>query len=199
MGLSGSVKERTVWTASLTSGSWSWRKLLRLRTVLLPHMTFRIGMAPGSITWNAGIGRFTNDVAYELFQPRGPKVGWSSLLLGPLKIPRNTFVLWLAILGHLSTMDKPWLHTIDNHCVLCRGGHVETHQHLFFDYQYSYLCITTIRRGMVWMALSRLGDRGSLGLLDEEGQPCGSCGIQDLIGLSSLSYLARTQSETVSE
>ncbi|KAL0420581.1 UNVERIFIED_CONTAM: hypothetical protein Slati_3081000 [Sesamum latifolium] len=27
-----------------------------------------------SITWNAGSGRFTNDVAYELFQPRGPKI-----------------------------------------------------------------------------------------------------------------------------
>ncbi|KAL0448910.1 UNVERIFIED_CONTAM: hypothetical protein Slati_1447400 [Sesamum latifolium] len=37
------LRERSVWTASLTSCSWSWRKLLRLRTVLLPHMTFHIG------------------------------------------------------------------------------------------------------------------------------------------------------------
>ncbi|KAL0444935.1 UNVERIFIED_CONTAM: hypothetical protein Slati_2216200 [Sesamum latifolium] len=37
------LRERTVWTASLTSGSWSWRKLRRLQTVLLPHKTFRIG------------------------------------------------------------------------------------------------------------------------------------------------------------
>ncbi|KAL0455420.1 UNVERIFIED_CONTAM: hypothetical protein Slati_0881200 [Sesamum latifolium] len=140
------LRERTVWTASLTRGSWSWRKLLRLRTVLLPHLTFRIGdgtrfslwhdpshhlgpliiqfplglnitgahnTAPlhsmivdgcwhwpaildigyveithdlptihggqDSITWNAGSGWFTNDVAYELFQPRGPKVGFTTL------------------------------------------------------------------------------------------------------------------------
>ncbi|KAL0444669.1 UNVERIFIED_CONTAM: LINE-1 retrotransposable element O protein, partial [Sesamum latifolium] len=50
--LSGSVRERTVWTASLTSGSWSWRKLLRLRTVLLPRMTFRIGDGTRFSLWH---------------------------------------------------------------------------------------------------------------------------------------------------
>ncbi|KAL2235615.1 UNVERIFIED_CONTAM: hypothetical protein Sindi_1293700 [Sesamum indicum] len=35
--------------------------------------------------------------------------GWSSLLSGSLKIPRHSFILWLAILGKLPTMDKSWL------------------------------------------------------------------------------------------
>ncbi|KAL0463506.1 UNVERIFIED_CONTAM: hypothetical protein Slati_0238200 [Sesamum latifolium] len=99
-----------------------------------------------SIQWNGGSVRLTNGVAYELFQPRGPKVEWSSLLLGPLKIHRNTFILWLAILGRLSTLDKPWLHHINGTCSLCSGRHVETHQHLFFDCQYSRLCLASIRR-----------------------------------------------------
>ncbi|KAL2240863.1 UNVERIFIED_CONTAM: hypothetical protein Sindi_0727500, partial [Sesamum indicum] len=41
--------------------------------------------------------------------PPGPKVDWTSLLSGPLKIPRHMFILWLAILEKLATTDKPWL------------------------------------------------------------------------------------------
>ncbi|KAL0420342.1 UNVERIFIED_CONTAM: hypothetical protein Slati_3057100 [Sesamum latifolium] len=32
------------------------------------------------------------------------------LLDGPMTIPRNSFILWLAVQGKLSTMDKPWLN-----------------------------------------------------------------------------------------
>ncbi|KAL0455453.1 UNVERIFIED_CONTAM: hypothetical protein Slati_0884500 [Sesamum latifolium] len=46
------LRERTVWTALLTSGSWSWRKMLRLRAVLLPHMIFHIGDGTGFFLWH---------------------------------------------------------------------------------------------------------------------------------------------------
>ncbi|KAL0455443.1 UNVERIFIED_CONTAM: hypothetical protein Slati_0883500 [Sesamum latifolium] len=183
----------------IVDGCWHWPTILDIGYVEITHDLPTIHGGQDSITWNAGIGQFTNDVAYELFQPRGAKVGWSSLLLGPLKIPRNTFVLWLAILGRLSTMYINHGCTPQTIIVLRRGGYVETHQHLFFDCQYSYLCLTIIRR-WVWFAWPYQDWRqGSLGLLAMEGQTCGPCGIQDLIGLSSLSYLARTQSKTVFE
>ncbi|KAL0462874.1 UNVERIFIED_CONTAM: hypothetical protein Slati_0175000 [Sesamum latifolium] len=107
------------------------------------HMASLLSME-GPIELNRG--GFTNAAAYALFHPPSPKVGWSLLLLRPLKIPRNMFILWLAILGHLSTLDKLWLAHLDGRCTLCTGTHNKTHQHLFFDCLYSQRCITAIWR-----------------------------------------------------
>ncbi|KAL0440718.1 UNVERIFIED_CONTAM: Retrovirus-related Pol polyprotein from type-2 retrotransposable element R2DM [Sesamum radiatum] len=74
------------------------------------------------IIWKSNDGSFTTMAAYALFHPPGPKVGWSSLLLGPFKIPKNCFILWLAILGRLSTLDKPWLQHVGGNCILCSDG-----------------------------------------------------------------------------
>ncbi|KAL2235639.1 UNVERIFIED_CONTAM: hypothetical protein Sindi_1296100 [Sesamum indicum] len=52
---------------------------------------------------------------YRLFDPPEPKLGWSSLLSGSLKIPRHSFILWLAILGKLPTTDKSWLSHLGIH------------------------------------------------------------------------------------
>lgn len=43
-------------------------------------------------------------------------------------------MLWIAVLGRLSTKDRlpNWGIINDRSCVLCSGG-VETHHHLFFD------------------------------------------------------------------
>ncbi|KAL0361808.1 UNVERIFIED_CONTAM: hypothetical protein Sradi_3865300 [Sesamum radiatum] len=130
----------------IVDGSWRWPAIAGMGYGEITHDLPHIHGGQGSIQWNGGNIRLTNGVAYKLFQPRGLKVEWSSLLLGPLKIHRNTFILWLAILGHLSTLDKPWLHHINGTCSLCSGGYVETHQHLLFDCQYSPLCLASIRR-----------------------------------------------------
>ncbi|KAL0431794.1 UNVERIFIED_CONTAM: hypothetical protein Sradi_0805400 [Sesamum radiatum] len=61
------LRGRTVWTASLTSGSWSWRKMLRLRAVLLPHITFRIGVGTKFSLWH--------DPWHQL----GPLISWYPL------------------------------------------------------------------------------------------------------------------------
>ena len=76
----------------------------------------------------------------------GPKVGWSSLLMGRFKTPRHNFVLWLAILGRLSTMNKLWLAHINSSCVLCSDGADETHDHLFFAILIQGGCLMVIRR-----------------------------------------------------
>ncbi|KAL0434435.1 UNVERIFIED_CONTAM: hypothetical protein Slati_2777800 [Sesamum latifolium] len=92
---------------------------------------------PGSVLFKA---------AYDIFNPPGPKVGWSSLFLGPFKIPRHQFILWLAILGRLSTLDKPWLHHLGGSCVLCQDGTLESHDHLFFMCRCARNCLKEIRK-----------------------------------------------------
>ncbi|KAL0444901.1 UNVERIFIED_CONTAM: hypothetical protein Slati_2212800 [Sesamum latifolium] len=45
------LRDQTVWTASEKTGSWSWRKLLKLRAVLLPHIQYRIGDGVNFSLW----------------------------------------------------------------------------------------------------------------------------------------------------
>ncbi|KAL0295520.1 UNVERIFIED_CONTAM: putative ribonuclease H protein [Sesamum calycinum] len=203
------LRHKTVWTVDVKGGSWGWRKLLRLRSALLPYIEFKVGSGElfsiwhdpwhslgtlirrfpsgpsrtnipiaaklstvivdgdwswppitdlecieilhllptihsgsDSILWRGG--EFTTTVAYGIFRTPGPLVGWYPLLSGPCKIPRFSFVLWLAILGKLSTMDKPWLSHLGGVCVLC-GREVETHEHLFFRCRYSRRCIRDLK------------------------------------------------------
>ncbi|KAL0294697.1 UNVERIFIED_CONTAM: hypothetical protein Sradi_6873300 [Sesamum radiatum] len=110
--------------------------------------------------WQTHSGRILHTPSYEIFHPQGPKVGWSSLLLGPFKIPRNTFILCLAILEKLSTLDKPWLTGLPNACILCDMGQTESHEHLFFTYQYSSRCIMAIRREIRFLWPQRRWKKG---------------------------------------
>ncbi|KAL0293661.1 UNVERIFIED_CONTAM: hypothetical protein Sangu_3233400 [Sesamum angustifolium] len=190
------LRHKSVWTVDAKGGSWGWRKLLRLRSALLPYIefkprhsdptVFRVALAGrtfiaaklsavivdgdwswppitdmecieilhllpnihngnDSILWRGG--EFTTTVAYGIFRTPGPIVGWYPLLSGPCKIPRFSFVLWLAILGKLSTMDKPWLSHLGGVCVLC-GREVETHEHLFFRCSYSRRCIRDLKEAV---------------------------------------------------
>ncbi|KAL0405897.1 UNVERIFIED_CONTAM: hypothetical protein Slati_3903600 [Sesamum latifolium] len=95
------LRGNSLWTVSDRSGSWGWRKMVRL--------------------WGTG-GSFSPAAAYDMFHPPGPKVGWSSLLVGAFKIPRHRFILWVAVLGRLSTLDKPWLQHLGTDCVLCHSA-----------------------------------------------------------------------------
>ncbi|KAL0386341.1 UNVERIFIED_CONTAM: hypothetical protein Slati_4561200 [Sesamum latifolium] len=96
--------------------------------------------------WVPDGGHFSSSSAYNIFRPPGPKVGWSSLLVGAFRISRLCFILWLAILGKLSTLDNPWLAYLGNECVLCSDGQQETHEHLFFLCSYSRRCVASIRQ-----------------------------------------------------
>ncbi|KAL0451666.1 UNVERIFIED_CONTAM: hypothetical protein Slati_1144700 [Sesamum latifolium] len=144
--------------------------MLRLRTHMLPNVIYHIGDGQDCIKWGTGRGQFDNAVVYELFRPPGPKVGWSSLFLGPFKIPRNAFILWLAILGRLFTLDKQWLRHLDGMCILCTDGLVETHQHLFSIA--SMHSVAFLASGGVYdsRGLIGIGRAGLIGpLLDGEG------------------------------
>ncbi|KAL0288908.1 UNVERIFIED_CONTAM: Retrovirus-related Pol polyprotein from type-2 retrotransposable element R2DM [Sesamum angustifolium] len=94
------------------------------------------------------------------FFASGSKVVWSSLLVGPFKIPKNNFILWLAIMGKLSTLDKPWLHHTDSNCILCTDGAPETHDHLFFTCSFSRRCLTIIRQQIPFLWPHRHWQRG---------------------------------------
>ncbi|KAL0292810.1 UNVERIFIED_CONTAM: hypothetical protein Sradi_6971700 [Sesamum radiatum] len=73
------------------------------------------------------------------------QVPWRWLLGGKFKIPRHDFILWLALLERLSTLDRLWMMEQDSGCVLCGRLHMESHDHLFFKCPFSSHCISLLK------------------------------------------------------
>ncbi|KAK4381893.1 hypothetical protein Sango_2923700 [Sesamum angolense] len=109
----------------IKDGQWNWPLITDIACLEITHMP-PILEGPDRINWKSKDGSFNTSITYDLFHPPGPKVLWSSLLMGSFKIPKNCFILWLAIMGRLSTLDKPWLHHIGGSCILCQCGVPET-------------------------------------------------------------------------
>ncbi|KAL0282341.1 UNVERIFIED_CONTAM: hypothetical protein Sangu_2956900 [Sesamum angustifolium] len=130
----------------MEDGQWNWPMITDIACLEITHMLPPLSEGPDRISWKFYDGSFTTSADYALFHLPGPKVSWSSLLLGPFKIPKNCFIIWLAIMGRLSTLDKPWLHNICGNCILCLDGVPETHDHLFFTCSFSRRCLTIIRQ-----------------------------------------------------
>ncbi|KAL0421391.1 UNVERIFIED_CONTAM: hypothetical protein Slati_3162000 [Sesamum latifolium] len=130
----------------ISNGQWNWPLISDIEYLDTIYFLPTIHRGDDCISWRVEGGHFSNQEAYALFHPPRSKVGWSSLLLDPLKIPRNNFILLLAILGKLSTLDKPWLNHLDGTCIRCSKGQPETHAHLFFSCPDSRMCISVIRQ-----------------------------------------------------
>ncbi|KAL2251905.1 UNVERIFIED_CONTAM: hypothetical protein Sindi_2312800 [Sesamum indicum] len=141
LGLEESAKLSMV----ISGGECHWPPITDFECLEITHALPTIHGGEDRIVWRFDHGQPTAQALYRLFDPPGPKVGWSSLLSGSLKIPRHLFVLWLAILGKLATTDKPWLAHLGP-CTLCNEGATETHDHLFFQCRFSRQCLTAIRR-----------------------------------------------------
>ncbi|KAK4384385.1 hypothetical protein Sango_3066000 [Sesamum angolense] len=95
----------------MEDGQWNWPMITDIACLEITHMFPPISEGQDIISWKSNDGSFNTSTAYDLFRLPGPKVVWSSLLLGPFKIPKNCFILWLAIMGRLSTLDKPCFTT----------------------------------------------------------------------------------------
>ncbi|KAL0295720.1 UNVERIFIED_CONTAM: hypothetical protein Sangu_3187900 [Sesamum angustifolium] len=199
------LRHGTLWAANDKEGSWTWKKLLKLRHQLIKGIQFRVGdgtefklwldpwhpagalihryphgpLVTGipldsplstvitegnwnwpseyhidvneiitklpaihsgtndTIIWNSSSGNYSAKDAYDVFSEVSNSVEWASLFHGPFHTPRHKFILWLAILERLSTLDKPWCNPTNQDCVLCNRNQIETHNHLFFCCTYT--------------------------------------------------------------
>ncbi|KAL0292691.1 UNVERIFIED_CONTAM: Retrovirus-related Pol polyprotein from type-2 retrotransposable element R2DM [Sesamum radiatum] len=180
------LRNQTLWTSSVTTAPWCWRKLIKLCPLLRDGLDYRVGdgcqfklwgdiwhprgpllhsfprgpritglpadamlqeviqqgqwswpaltefdiqeivseLPPiypnqtDEIKWKHNTGMCTTAALYSLLQPTSLRVGWHHLLSGKFKIPRHGFVLWLAILERLSTMDRIWAYQANGSCAL---------------------------------------------------------------------------------
>ncbi|KAL2235456.1 UNVERIFIED_CONTAM: hypothetical protein Sindi_1277800 [Sesamum indicum] len=129
----------------ISAGEWQWPTITDFKCLEITHNLPFIFGGEDRVVWRWDEGQPTTQALYRLFAHPEPKEGWSSLLLGSLKIPRHSFILWLAILGKLPTTDKSWLSHL-RVCILCDEGATESHPHLFFRCRFSRQCLYEIRR-----------------------------------------------------
>ncbi|KAL2252964.1 UNVERIFIED_CONTAM: hypothetical protein Sindi_0091100 [Sesamum indicum] len=144
------IDESSTLNTVIHEGVRQWPLITDLECLEITHALPTILGGEDRIIWRFENDQPTAQAIYELFDPPGSKVDWSSLLSGSLKIPRHNFILWLAFQGKLATTNKPWLAHLGP-CILCNEDLTETHAHLFFQCRFSRRCLTEIRRTIQFM------------------------------------------------
>ncbi|KAL0295349.1 UNVERIFIED_CONTAM: hypothetical protein Sradi_6840200 [Sesamum radiatum] len=125
-------------------GQWCWPSSRRLELQGIVAELPPIGPQQSDvITWKSG--NFNTKSVLSLIQSASSHVLWHHLLGGKFKIPRHDFILWLALWGRLSTMDRIRISCSDVECILCGGRFLETHAHLFFECSFSKRCIDMLK------------------------------------------------------
>ncbi|KAL0292755.1 UNVERIFIED_CONTAM: hypothetical protein Sradi_6976200 [Sesamum radiatum] len=135
-----------LFSAVLQQGRWAWPSETDFDVAEIIASLPQIH--PGesdSIQWKLNAGRFNTAVVFSLLEPPSPTVVWHVLLGGQFKIPRHNFILWLAIKGCLSTMDRLWMNEVEDGCVLCNYAARETHTHLFFGCSFPKRCLAILK------------------------------------------------------
>ncbi|KAL2226376.1 UNVERIFIED_CONTAM: hypothetical protein Sindi_1996300 [Sesamum indicum] len=89
LGIDESSRLNTV----IHEGVWQWPRITDLECLEITHALPTILGGEDRIIWRFENDRPTAQAIYELFDPPGSKVDWSSLLSGSLKIPRHNFIL----------------------------------------------------------------------------------------------------------
>ncbi|KAL2223814.1 UNVERIFIED_CONTAM: hypothetical protein Sindi_3063900, partial [Sesamum indicum] len=77
----------------ISAGEWQWPTITDFECLEITHNLPLIFGGEDRVVWRCDEGQPTTQALYRLFTHPEPKVGWSSLLLGSLKIPRHSFIL----------------------------------------------------------------------------------------------------------
>ena len=92
---------------------------------------------------NGNLTEYSVKCAWEALRPRGLDVSWCDIVWFSHGIPRHAFHLWLIMRRCLKTQDKlrswdvsPTMVLSSLRCSLC-GLHMDSHEHLFFECDYS--------------------------------------------------------------
>lgn len=92
-------------------------------------------------TWRMSSGfrtSFSTSETWMILREKHNHCSWTKGVWFPMATPKFAFMVWLAMLDRLSTMDRisKWCQSVDTTCVLCKNA-IETRTHLFFACAYS--------------------------------------------------------------
>jgi hypothetical protein len=110
----------------LKQGEWCWRPA---RSEELVAIQSRLSDVPIGVVdkpiWTIGrSGTYVCADTWNYLRKEKTIVSWWKLVWHQLAIPKQAFILWLAVNNKLSTGDRmlAWGFTGDTSCVFCRGG-----------------------------------------------------------------------------
>lgn len=91
--------------------------------------------------------RFNTSATWRHIRVPGQEKSWHKGIWFPDSIPKQSFLLWLAVHHRLTTCDRMllWNRGVHPSCVLCQHP-LETHEHLFFTCNFA---------SRVWEGLTR--------------------------------------------
>ncbi|XP_021996242.2 uncharacterized protein LOC110893442 [Helianthus annuus] len=139
------------------SGEWIWsmswlQQASELRN--LPNVAITAGVQD-KIIWRTRAAKemeFTTAACWNDLHQVQPEVPWADAVWFPQSIPRHSFLMWLFLNKKLKTQDvmSKW-NSLGNAnfnlmcCLLCTAG-PDSHDHLFFECNYSALVWKGIRK-----------------------------------------------------
>ncbi|XP_023758686.3 uncharacterized protein LOC111907122 [Lactuca sativa] len=141
------------------SMSWTWKRFLEVRKIVRPHVVSCVGNGMSTSLWHdwwhpLGIlgsiisrrdwvsnGFSDSSLVWCDINNFGDKVPWHDIVWYSNCIPRNSFILWMAILKRLKTQVRVrgWEVSGNLLCPFCAVT-LDSHNHLFFNCDYSH-CI----------------------------------------------------------
>ena len=122
------LKEASIWVCKCKSDcTWYWKRILKARDMLREWFNTQ------TYTWLDG-KRYSIAEGYKWLVSTQQRVQWADLLWHKLRVPKFSYVTWLAMHGRLQTLDRLKAYGVQlaHRWFLCRQR-IESNGHLFFS------------------------------------------------------------------
>ncbi|GKA48635.1 RNA-directed DNA polymerase, eukaryota, reverse transcriptase zinc-binding domain protein [Tanacetum coccineum] len=130
---------KNFWEVSVeVNESWGWKNLLEIRDEVNKYVRYKLGDGKNTSMWYDNwceLGLLFRIVSNRsLYNARLTR----DMMVVDMCIPKQSFILWMAIQGKLMTCDRmaKWGSYDMTVCALCKNN-AESHDHLFFNCPFS--------------------------------------------------------------
>ena len=163
----------------VTSPDWNWPEEWRSMIPQLAnsHVPVMREDRQDQVKWisnNGSVVDFSSQQVWKDLNHFEESVPWYKIVWFKNRIPRHSFILWIAVQERLKTQDKMkrWEKDKILKCSLC-GSQSDSHNHLFFDCEFSKA---------VWREIKL---KAGLNIEDMEWQAMISVLLSKLVGMKS--------------
>ena len=140
------IKDAVWWDYSPSPGaSWYWNKICEMKNHIRRHYTKDDFYA---------LTQYKVGEIYDVLMGDQISVYWDTMVWNRLSIPRYRFINWLAVQHKLQTTERLVRIGVSSsdQCLICSQGS-ESHTHLFFECDYSRICLSEMKR---WLGISAI-------------------------------------------
>ncbi|XP_021724873.1 uncharacterized protein LOC110692182 [Chenopodium quinoa] len=130
------IKNKSWWDYKPSKGSgWGWKRIYKIKDEMKPGFLSKQWTETG----------YSIKEGYNWLQGNSQEVAWTGWMWNAFNVPKHSFIAWIAIHDRLRLKSRLYKSGIcdNDKCLLC-DVHPETIQHLFFECNYSKICLKNI-------------------------------------------------------